>query len=226
MDVMFPSNTSDFERGRVIAYRDSGLTYREIEEKTAVKQTTNRRLWDEWLELGKSTLTIGKDPRRHWVTRRVREEYEDGFVIPAVRQGKQVMAWGVIGYNYKGPLYRFDLQACTQPLQYHLQRPFRETPANGINGPKYAEWIIRGPLIEAVRTFTNQRRLPIVMEDNSRVHNNGYCDLTRRDLGYRRLFHPPYSPDLNPIENAWSELQGRLADFPIHARNGDVLWGQ
>jgi len=128
------------------------------------------------------------------------------------------MAWGMIGYNYKGPLYRFDLQACTPPLRYHLQRPFRETPANGINGPKYAEWIIRGPLIEAVRTFTNQGRLPIVMEDNSRVHNNEYCDLTRRDLGYRRLFHPPYSPDLNPIENAWSELQGRLADFPVHSQ--------
>ena len=58
-----------------------------------------------------------------------------GFVIPAVRQGKQVMAWGIIDYNYKGPLYRFDLQACTPPLRYHLQRPFRETPANGINGP-------------------------------------------------------------------------------------------
>ena len=95
-----------------------------------------------------------------------------GFVIPAVRQGKQVMAWGVIGYNYKGPLFRFDLQACTQPLQYHLQRPFRETPANGINGPKYAEWIIRGPLIEAVRTFSNQGRLPIVMEDNSPITTN------------------------------------------------------
>ncbi len=66
----------------------------------------------------------------------------------------------------------------------------------------------------------------MVMEDNSRVHNNDHCDLTRRDLGYRRLFHPPYSPDLNPIENAWSELQGRLANFPVHARNGGVLWGQ
>jgi len=58
MDIMFPSNTSDFERGRVIAYRDSGLTYREIEEKTAVKRTTCQRLWDEWLELGKSTYTL------------------------------------------------------------------------------------------------------------------------------------------------------------------------
>jgi len=58
MDIMFPSNASDFERGRVIAYRDSGLTYRGIEEKTAVKQTTSRRLWAEWLELGKSTYTL------------------------------------------------------------------------------------------------------------------------------------------------------------------------
>jgi len=58
------------------------------------------------------------------------------------------------------------------------------------------------------------------MEDNSRVHNNEYCDLTRRDLGYRRLFHPPYSPDLKPIENAWSELQGRLADFQFMPETG------
>jgi len=57
MNILFPSNTSDFERGRVIAYRDSGITYREIKEKTAVKQTTSRRLWDE-LELGKSTYTL------------------------------------------------------------------------------------------------------------------------------------------------------------------------
>jgi len=125
-----------------------------------------QRDWRTVLWTDEVPLTIGKDPRRHWVTRRVREEYDDGFVIPAVRQGKQVMAWGIIDYNYKGPLYRFDLQACTPPLRYHLQRPFRETPANGINGPKYAEWIIRGPLIEAVRTFTNQGRLPIVMEDS------------------------------------------------------------
>jgi len=131
-----------------------------------------QRDWRTVLWTDEVPLTIGKDPRRHWVTRRVREEYDDGFVIPAVRQGKQVMAWGIIGYNYKGPLYRFDLQACTPPLRYHLQRPFRETPANGINGPKYAEWIIRGPLIEAVRSFTNQGRLPMVMEDELRVQNN------------------------------------------------------
>ncbi len=73
-------------------------------------------------------------------TRRVGEEYEDGFVIPAVRQGKQVMAWGVIGYNYKGPLYRFDLHACRPPVRSHLQRPFRETPANGINGVTGDRW--------------------------------------------------------------------------------------
>jgi len=35
---------------------------------------------------------------------------------------------------------------------------------------------------------------------------------------------PLYRFDL--LRNAWCELQGRLADFPGHARNGDVLWGQ
>ncbi len=135
-----------------------------------------------------------------------------GFVIPAVRQGKQLMAWGVIGYNYKGP-HRFDLHHAHHP-PIPPPASFPRDTCKRHQWPQYAEWIIRGPPIEAVRTFTNQGRLPIVMEDKSRVHNNEYCDLTRRDLGYRRLFHPPYSPDFNPIEERMVRAPGEACGFP------------
>lgn len=184
------------------------------------------RDWKTILWTDEVPLTIGKDPRRRWVTRRVGEEYRDGFTVPAVPQGKQVMAWGVIGYNYKGPLFRFDLAAPTPlPLRYATRRPIALTAANGINSVKYAEWILAGPLLDAVEVFRARGVEPLVMEDGAGPHRGEYCDYMRRDLRFRRLFHPPYSPDLNPIENAWMELQSRLADFP-RATNGDALWAQ
>ena len=163
-----------------------------------------------------------------FLTRRAGEayEYSEGMTLPALPQGKQIMAWSVIGFNYKEPLIRFDLNARTPPLRYDLQRPFRETQRNGINGPKYAEWIVRGPLFEAMQAFTSMGRLPIVMKDNAPCHNNEYADRTRAELGLRRLLHRPNSPDLNPIENVWFDLQGRIADFPIRASTSDALWAQ
>lgn len=81
-------------------------------------------------------------------------------------------------------------------------------------------------MLDAVTEFRGRGREPFVMEDGTGPHRGKYCDLTRRDLGFQRLYHPPYSPDLNPIENAWMKLQGRLADFPVQATNANMLWGQ
>lgn len=74
------------------------------------------RNWKTVLWTDEVPLTTWKDARRHWVTRCVGEEYEDGFVLPALPQGKQVMAWAVVGYDYTSPLYRIDLKAPTPPL--------------------------------------------------------------------------------------------------------------
>ncbi len=77
------------------------------------------------------------------------------------------------------------------------------------------------PLIDAVRVLEAFGPHPIVTEDNAPVHNNEYCNRTRADLGIRRLCHPPLSRDLNPVENAWFELSGRLADMKLRYRKAD-----
>ena len=41
-------------------------------------------------------------------------------------------------------------------------------------------------------------------------------------LGKGFLLDPSFS--FSFLVFAWSELQGRLADFPVHARKWDVLW--
>ncbi|GFY11240.1 transposable element Tcb1 transposase [Trichonephila clavipes] len=41
---------SEFDRGRIVAYRDCGLSFREIGSRVARKQTTIMRLCDHWMQ--------------------------------------------------------------------------------------------------------------------------------------------------------------------------------
>ena len=61
----------------------------------------------------------------------------------------------------------------------------------------------------------------IVVMDNLPAHKAEVvrAALDRAGLGHRYL--PPYSPDLNPIEQAWSKLKSRLR--AEGARSGEAL---
>jgi transposase len=50
----------------------------------------------------------------------------------------------------------------------------------------------------------------ILVMDNCKVHK--VTDITKplTDKGIKILFLPPYSPDLNPIENVWSTMKSYL----------------
>ena len=55
------------------------------------------------------------------------------------------------------------------------------------------------------------------MEDNSNVHgkkdttrNHGLCNAVRLECYIYSINWPPYSPDLNPIENIWRVLKQKL----------------
>ncbi len=92
-------------------------------------------------------LTAGRDPRQSWVTRRAGEQYNPAFTKPQTSKYVEIMAWDVLPTTTNHPLYRFNLEAPTPELRYVLTRPFLERAANGISGPKYAEWVLRGPLL-------------------------------------------------------------------------------
>ena len=189
-------------------------------------QDNEQRDWRQVLFTDAVPLTIGKDTRRKFVTRRSGEAHLPGFTLPITPHGKHIMLWSVIGYDYKGPLIRFDLKASTTDLRHELQRTFRESVAKGINGPKYAEWILRGPLRDAVVALQMCGISPVLVEDNAPCHNIEYCDRTRRDSGFNRMLHSPSSPDPNPIENVWSRLNAGIANLLIRAGSHDALWEQ
>ena len=49
----------------------------------------------------------------------------------------------------------------------------------------------------------------VVVMDNAAFHKSGRTRETIRKAGARLLFLPPYSPDLNPIENSFAMLKKR-----------------
>ena len=62
----------------------------------------------------------------------------------------------------------------------------------------------------------------VVVLDNLPVHKSAKAAQTLRDKGAWLLFLPPYSPDLNPIEMAFSKLKAHLR--AAGARTFDALW--
>jgi transposase len=47
----------------------------------------------------------------------------------------------------------------------------------------------------------------IVIMDNSSAHKNSEVAEHIKKCGAELLYLPPYSPDLNPIENIWSKIK-------------------
>lgn len=72
-----------------------------------------------------------------------------------------------------------------------------------INGPMFLAWVTQF-LVPTLRPGD------IVVLDNLGSHKSQAVRRAIRDAGAHRLLLPPYSPDLNPIEQAFAKLQALL----------------
>lgn len=50
----------------------------------------------------------------------------------------------------------------------------------------------------------------VVIVDNATFHKGGRIEQLIHQAGCQLLYLPPYSPDLNKIENCWSWLKSRI----------------
>jgi transposase len=50
----------------------------------------------------------------------------------------------------------------------------------------------------------------VVVMDNYSIHKTKETQRLIESVGCKILFLPPYSPDLNPIENTWAIIKGRI----------------
>jgi transposase len=64
----------------------------------------------------------------------------------------------------------------------------------------------------------------VIVMDNASFHRKGRLSCIAEKSGHQLIFLPPYSPELNPIENFWSWLKGYLRNvIPCHNKFDDAL---
>jgi len=92
-----------------------------------------------------------------------------------------------------------------------------------------APWVLDGPINRAAfeawvetQLAPTLRNGEVVEDDHIAVAQGPRAAASLREKGAWFLFLPPYSPDLNPIEMAFSKLKAHLRR--VGARTLDALW--
>jgi transposase len=60
--------------------------------------------------------------------------------------------------------------------------------------------------------------------DNARIHHDDDLVAAVEDIGRKILYLPPYSPDLNPIETAFSAIKSWLRRYRDFANYFDPIY--
>lgn len=95
----------------------------------------------------------------------------------------------------------------------------------GVTAPLVVDGAINGEIFLA---YVRQQLLPtlaagdVVVMDNLSSHKRVGVREAIESVGATLLFLPPYSPDLNPIENAFAKFKWLLKSSP--QRTVDALW--
>ena len=92
-----------------------------------------------------------------------------------------------------------------------------------------APWVVDGPITRRVfEAYIETQLAPtlskgdVVILDNLAVHKSAKAEACLKQCGAWFLFLPAYSPDLNPIEQAFAKLKAHLRR--AGARTVEALW--
>lgn len=166
--------------------------------------TDDLDLWKRTIYVDEVAICTG-GAKRIYVTRRSHERFHPDCLVPRFQSGRvSVMFWGAIWFGGRSKLIAFDLTES-------------KGKKGGVTAEIYRDQITKGELWRCWKRVSANWRgygTPRILEDNVKVHTS----TTNRDIAEQQHFqyinHPPYSPDLNPIENCWHMLKQAVCNLP------------
>lgn len=165
-----------------------------------------RKDWvDEWEKIIWSDesrfVVFGGDGKRY-VWRTVDEKYDPKCLIPTFKSGQEsVMIWGCFTKNKLGPLVRLE---------------------GRVTANIYIE-MLENYLLPFINDLENKNDYTF-QEDNAPIHTAKIAKKWKNDNNIKSLPWPAQSPDLNPIENLWDELERQVRKHKPLPKNPDNLW--
>lgn len=188
--------------------REAGLFGRVAAKKPLLRpQNKEKRLefamqhedWtiDQWKSVlwsDESKFEIFGSHRRQYVRRKTNEKYKSKCISPTVKHGGgSVLVWGYFSYEGVGELVKID--GIMKKEDYHRILQYSAIPS-GVGLIGYG--------------FSYQH-------DNDPKHTSKLCsnylDRKEEEGVLQKMIWPPQSPDVNPIELLWEEMDREVRDL-------------
>ena len=162
------------------------------------------REWEKVLWSDESKFEIFGTKRRVFVRRTAKERYSPECLVPSVKHGGgSVMVWGCSGALTTGLLTRID----------------------GIMKKEEYLDILKNDMLPSGQAIFGRTRF-VFQQDNDSKHTAHVCQNYLRSLvrkgKIKVMTWPPQSPDLNPIELLWEQLDRNVRKDPPTSKG--ALW--
>jgi len=190
-------------------YRGPILTIRH--RRARLQWATQHRNWRhrEWRSVvfsDESRYCVSMADGRVSVWRRPGERFSNDCVLERDPWGgPSIMVWGAIALNHK-----------LGPMVFQNIGPGR---GNGVTAARYIDQALRPFVVPHFARHGNH----ILQQDNARAHTARATTDFLNQHGIQTLQWPALSPDLNPIEHLWDEIQRRLNEVRPRPTTAAVL---